>query len=762
MYGAYLKFFQQRPSTMDRILVRNYALFFLILVICTGTLIYILIAGERAIEKTAYQVSHTHSVITEAEQLSTLIESMLAAQRGYIITGNKDFLDEYAARRDKVSELIAALSELSADNLSQTSRLDEIRLHFNDFSAKLEERAQRFGPANITTSKAVLDDIEVIDNLKNSIIRINSAVLEEEYGLLDERIQAVEAQKSKYFIALLVGVVIAAAMLLLFNGFLLHAQRRRGMIAASLKDTEDRFALAIDGTQDGIFDWNIQTDEVFYSGRFHEMLGYDRKAFTGTTEDFKALLHPDDSERVWAHVQEYLKGELPEYTQEFRMKNKAGRWVWIQARAKALYREDGTAFRMVGAHTDISHLKKAQEKLETEKKQAEESNRLKSEFLAHMSHEIRTPLTAISGIAEIFERSQDNFSEKQQKLVGTLLSSTASLKDLINDILDFSKIESGELELDESSFRLDELFEQTISIMSMRASEKGISFVFDYHELQDSEFYGDNKRIRQILVNLLGNAIKFTDNGGVSVKAVFEERDDNQYLRVDVADTGIGIEPENFDLVFERFKQADSSVSRKYGGTGLGLPISKNLAQLMGGDIFLSSEYGKGSTFTILLPVKVLAPKKSNQAGSKDVIKKLNDNIKSVISTETKALIVEDYEGNVLVIGYMLDDLGLAYDVARTGRIAVDLWKNNHYDVVLMDIQMPEMDGFAATKEIRRIEKEKNLSHTPIIGMTAHALVGDKDKCIEAGMDAYLPKPLVEATLKEKILRYLDGHKDAA
>ena len=744
-------------AKMDKVLVRNFLIFVVILVACSGSLMYSMITGDKQLDKTDDLVMESHDIIAKSEQLSTLIEGMLADQRGFLLTGEEEFLEEYELKKGDVSNHLAALNELTDNDPSQQSRLSEIRNYFTDFSKELELRAQTFAPQ---VDKTFLEDVEVVDSLKNNITRINSDILEEQYQILDERFDALENTKKQYLNTLLISVSIGTALLLIFNSFLLRAQRSRNVVEASLKDTEQRFMLAVEGTEDGIFDWDIKNDKMFYSRRFFEMLGYDKKAGNSTMEEAKELIHPDDVDQVMTYVEQYLSGELSEYRQEFRMKHSSGRWVWVQSRAKGVFDENGKATRLVGAHTDITHMVKTQEKLAAEKEQAESANRAKSEFLAHMSHEIRTPLTAISGIAEILDKRKDNMDDKQQQLIGTLLSSTSSLKDLINDVLDFSKIESGELELELTDFEPGRLFEEVISMMAVKANEKGISFIFEYEALKNKSFHGDPVRMRQIIVNLISNAIKFTDDGGVTISTEIEERDGSDFLRINVSDTGIGISPENFDLVFEKFKQGDSSVSRKYGGTGLGLPISRNLAKLMGGDIFLSSEPGKGSTFSLLIPYKTSDAIIEQDKGK--ISKKLDDKIKASLSGENKALLVEDYQGNIVVISYILEDIGITFDVANTGVEALELWQNNHYDVVLMDIQMPEMDGFTATKEIRSLEKRKKLDHTPIIGMTAHALVGDKDKCIEAGMDAYLPKPIVEADLKKEILNQIQQQKKAA
>ncbi len=743
---------------MDNIFVRNMVIFTCIITISAGLLLYGLFKGDSDIETADQWVSNTHKVIIEAEQLTTYIESMLSAQRGYIITGNQEFLEEYESNKSNVSQSIANLAILTSDSPSQTSRLDEIRNYFNTFSQSLETRAATL---NLVEKRTILSDVANIDQLRDNIFRINSNILQEEYELLIQRVNALENYRMSYRIQLAIGIVFGTILILIFNGFLFHAQRKRSKAETSLKSSEERFVLAVDGTQDGVFDWDIKSGQVFYSQPFFRMLGYTDRSSMGTIKDFEQFLHPEEKAEVLQHIEDYFEDRLSEYEQDFRMKHQSGRWIWVKSRAKAIRDKNGKAIRMVGANTDITVLKKEQTKLELEKNIAEEQNQAKSEFLAHMSHEIRTPLTAITGVGEILLKQKDQFNEKQTKLIKTLNSSANILKELINDILDFSKIEDGEIELDEQAFRLDAVFEETISMMSLKANEKGVSFVFDYNAIKDEQFYGDASRFRQILVNLVGNAIKFTDDGGVTVECIFEDRDGQNFLRVNVSDTGIGIEPENFDLVFERFKQADSSVSRKYGGTGLGLPISKQLAKLMGGDIFLSSEAGKGSTFSLLLPLKITSGS-SSEIDKSSQSEKINQQLLASLNNETKILIVEDYEGNIVVLSHIIEDLSFDYNVARNGIEAVSMWEDNHYDLILMDVQMPEMDGFAATSKIREQESEKEIARTPIIGMTAHALVGDKDKCIAAGMDSYLPKPLVEADLKREMLKYIEENKKAA
>lgn len=739
---------------------RNFVIFTVLLALCAGGLAYGFYKGKMEIERGTGWVTHSYSVIANTYELSTLLEAMLAANRGYMGTAETSFLDEYYAHKEKVSETLAQLSKQVKDNPSQNSRLEDARLKFTDFTDRLEARAQSIDKRSI--NKRQLPDINNVNRIKEDLRSLNAAIVTEEYGLLNARIELLDTKKREYITSMLIGGGLAILVLALINAWTLRVQERHGRLSEDLDVMKERLALALKGSRDGIFDWDMITNNFYWSPEYKQMLGYDVEEMESSLVNFNRLIHPDDHDILWEKFHQYVEGNMSEFMHVFRMKHKSGRWVWVHCRGKAVFDEAHKPLRFVGAHSDVTAMKEAELQLKKERERAEAASQAKTTFLAHMSHEIRTPLTAISGIAEIFERNTTNLDDKQKKLVNTLNSSTRVLRELITDILDFSKIENGDLELDEREYPVDKLFEEVISMMSLKANEKGISFVCDYSTYRGKSLFGDQPRLRQILINMVGNAVKFTDHGGVTVKVTPEERDGHSWMRVDVSDTGIGIAPENLELVFEQFKQADSSVSRKYGGTGLGLPISRNLARLMQGDLIVTSTPGKGSTFSLLIPVKFVQGGGEEQMADANTMRKTNDRIKAALTGKNKVLMVEDYEGNIVVLSYILDEIGCEYDVARNGRIGVEQWESNHYDIILMDVQMPEMDGFAATKRIRDLEAERNLSRTPIIGMTAHALVGDKDKCIAAGMDAYLPKPIVENDLKTTILRFLKDRDMAA
>jgi signal transduction histidine kinase/CheY-like chemotaxis protein len=387
----------------------------------------------------------------------------------------------------------------------------------------------------------------------------------------------------------------------------------------------------------------------------------------------------------------------------------------------------------VGFRIDITEIVRAKEI-------AEEATRMKSDFLANMSHEIRTPMNAIIGLSHLVLKTE--LTARQRDYIAKVQTSGQHLLGVVNDILDFSKVEAGKLDLENIDFELERLLDNTGNLISEKSHAKGLELVFEVAPDVPPNLVGDSLRLGQILLNYANNAIKFTEKGEIiiSVRAS-EQTDKDVLLHFRVQDTGIGLTPEQVSRLFQSFSQADTSTTRKFGGTGLGLAICKKLAELMGGEVGVESEYGKGSTFWFSARLGIGSMARRELLPNPDLRgrRALGADERLAAIRGARILLVEDNDINQQVARELLEDAGLVVEVAGNGEVALELVQKFSYDLVFMDMQMPVMDGVTAAREVR---KQDRLEHLPIVAMTANAMEPDRRKCMEAGMNDFLVKPI--------------------
>ena len=520
----------------------------------------------------------------------------------------------------------------------------------------------------------------------------------------------------------------------------------------------------------GYWDLNQAGNTGFYSPALKRMLGYQDDEMPNHPDTWTRLIHPEDLPGARANLDRHItsKGKIPFHV-EVRYFHKNGSIVWVICSGGVVdWLPDGRPARIVGCHINITVAKESERQLQNTNAQlssaisqaqllaisAENANRAKSEFLANMSHEIRTPMNGVIGMTHLLLDS--GLNPQQRNYAQTIQSSGQSLLALINDILDLSKIEAGRMDLVDADFDLNHFLDELMLPIQVQAGEKGISATRAASPGLPNLLRGDVQKLRQVLVNLLGNALKFTSKGGVvlRVSPVAAGGDtsplEGTWLRFAVTDTGTGIPADKIDLLFRKFSQVDASATRKFGGTGLGLAISKELVGLMGGTIGVESDPGQGSTFWFTLPFKLASP----DFIAPGVVPARDQPDQRTLSSAS-LLLVEDNEINQQVAQGILKNLGLCADIVQNGREAIESLSARDYDLVLMDIQMPVMDGLSAARTIRDSASGVRNHNVPIIAMTAHALNGDREQGLAAGFSDYLTKPINPALVKNALDRWL-------
>lgn len=536
---------------------------------------------------------------------------------------------------------------------------------------------------------------------------------------------------------LLLGLASGAAIWRWRTVTVWHELMERDQAKSALKASEDRFQLVVTGSYDGIWDWDVARKTVYWSPRFKELLGYAPEELEATDKAFAERMHPEDYQRLLIAVDVHLRERTP-FDIEYRLKCRDGTYRWYRSRGKACWDENGNPLRMTGSLTDIMALKESQAALEKAKEEAEAANRAKSEFLANMSHELRTPLNALLGFAGLLEQPGRDWAQNAQTVVAIRRNGQQLLR-IINNLLDLTSIEAGKISLEKTTCSPWQLVLDVFPIISAQAQEKGLILDAEPRGALPARIRTDAARVHQILLNLASNAVKFTPAGRVrlSVAQVTLEGQGNNRLLFNVEDEGPGLTPAEQAQLFTAFYQVDSSPTRPHGGAGLGLSISRGLARALGGDLLVQSEPGRGSCFTLCLPldaadhIEQVPPAKPEGTD----ITTANGTLPRPMR-HGKVLLVEDIADIQDLVRAFLQGAGLELMVVNNGQEAVNKALREPVDVILMDMQMPILDGYAATRALRAHGYEGT-----ILAFTAHATAGEREKCMEAGCNDYLTKP---------------------
>ncbi|WP_245776620.1 response regulator [Spirosoma endophyticum] len=717
------------------------------LMIATGLLITVIIGVNarqtlKQLIKMNNWVVHTHLVLNKTQHLLALLTNLDNDLRAYLLSNNAYFKHDFDRSTEEMKRELKALQALTVDNPIQKKRIQSLD---KLLETKLTRSHYLFKTGVVKNGMARLDSIEQLLSISRKFDQVLKATDSYENVLLETRTAQSKRSAEYATISNLIGAITALAMILWAMYLISLALRNSNRINQKLSESEQQLKTLLEAVP-------VPVVIVDRYGKVYLANGAATQLFSNL-KDFDSYAEMTNSVMYYRfpHGEPYPIEQRPTYRAlqgeasrvddlEMRINGKA---IQLLCSSSPVYNADGDLEYVVTSSIDISDRVQSLQRLQEAKELAEKAVKLKENFLANMSHEIRTPLNAMLGFSELLGTTV--LDDEQKEFIGLIRTAGKNLLTIINDILDISKIEAGMIRLESIPFSIQLLTGSIKTMFQPTAADKNLHLTVETDPDLPPVFLGDPTRLTQILLNLLSNAIKFTKKGGVTLRVEKgESTTESVRVRIIVQDTGIGIESEALPHIFERFQQANNFTTRYYGGTGLGLNIVKSLSELQGGSIIVDSTVGEGSRFTIEIPY-LIAKEQINLDQTQ------RSTGKNPSERDVRVLVVEDNLMNQKLVLQVLKRLGYQAKVADDGQRALDMLQETAFDVILMDIQMPIMDGYETTRQIR----SKFDKTVPIIAMTAHALASEQEECLKAGMNDFLSKPFKMEELQQLIRKYL-------
>jgi PAS domain S-box-containing protein len=753
--------------------------------------------GNRQRQGAQFWVDHTNEVIAEGLTFLTLYKDAEISKRDFLITGDSVYKARHNTSVRNIYQSLKAIRSLTLDNGEQTSLIDSKITPFVNLNlAEIDNAHESAGGGNLL----------LLNQRHETIQGLLKVLIERERTLLASRYETLNNANlligwAMFASLLLIAVTCMFALVTIGRGqeqiaHLIQSlqsandsleqkvefqtrelrvsnekleEKNRDLAAINeelqssdeevrsslehireinfkLEQSEAKYRLISENSHDMIFVHKISGVIEFVSISVKHSLGFEPEELVGKLG--REFIHPEDAGTISA-IRTKVEGKEPFVGTEYRMKKKDGTWLWVEAYIRTIYDEKG---EVTGAQTsarDITDRKLAEQELLEAKKKAEEATMAKSQFLSTMSHEIRTPMNAVIGLTHILLQSEPRTDQLEN--LNLLKFSGENLLAIINDILDFSKIEAGKIVLERITFNLRELVSNIVEIHRVKAVEKGVNLIFQYQKNGAEIFTGDPVRLSQVFTNLLSNAVKFTEKGYVEVVVNVNKVLNNGEIEFRIKDTGIGIPPDKIEHIFDDFSQANSNTTRKFGGTGLGLAITRKLVEIMNGTITVESTFGYGSVFVFRAVLE-----ESTSALLADENENSRQRLAADQPINAKILLVEDNRVNQIVAHNFLKKWGIQVDFASNGAEALEMITNKSYKLVLMDLQMPVMDGYTASMRIREMNDDPYFRKVPIIALTASAMVEIRQRAFDHGMNDYISKPFDPEELRAKIAYFID------